>query len=207
MRSLDKQLLMRAFEHHAAGFEHVAAVARLQRLDRPLLDQQHGQLPVAADLDDALENGVDDGGREAHRRLVQHEQLRRRGEPAADGDHLLLAARQRAGKLLAPLSPARETASGCSRGSGSSRAGRQSVQAPISRFSSTDRLGKTCRPSGTWAMPRCGRSGGVTLARSWPSKMMRPRGRRHGARDGLEQRRLAGAVGADDRDELAVRRP
>src|SRR5262245_60060052 len=49
-----------------------------------------------------------------------------------------------------------------------------SVKAPISRFSITVREGNTWRPSGTWAMPRCGRRAAGTVARSIPSNKMRP---------------------------------
>ena len=76
--------------------------------------------------------------------------------------------------------------------------------APISRFSYTDRLGNTCRPSGTCAMPRAGRSCGSDVARGrGRRRSCGPRLERHHAGDRAEQRRLAGAVRPDDRDELA----
>ena len=81
-----------------------------------------------------------------------------------------------------------------------------SVYAPISRFSNTVSEGNTCRPSGTWAMPRCGRAAGATASRSAPSNRIAPGQWRHDARDGLEQRRLAGAVRPDDGDEFARHR-
>src|SRR5215468_3084132 len=48
------------------------------------------------------------------------------------------------------------------------------VCALISRFSSTVRLLKTWRPSGTCARPRCARAAGGTASKSWPAKMIRP---------------------------------
>src|SRR5690554_3950988 len=49
-----------------------------------------------------------------------------------------------------------------------------SVYAPISRFSMTVMEAKTCRPSGTCAIPRCGRRDDVTDSKSCPSKVMEP---------------------------------
>ena len=46
--------------------------------------------------------------REAERRLVEQQQPRPRHERARDREHLLLAARERAGALLAALAQARE---------------------------------------------------------------------------------------------------
>ena len=48
--------------------------------------------------------------REAERRFVEHEQARSHEQRAADGQHLLLAARQRARLLAPPLGEAREIA-------------------------------------------------------------------------------------------------
>ncbi len=39
---------------------------------------------------------------------------------------------------------------------------------------------------------------------SWPRKRIEPRARRRQAGDGAQRRRLAGAVGADQRDDLAL---
>src|SRR4051794_14477100 len=56
-----------------------------------------------------------------------------------------------------------------------SRADRsRSAVVPSLRFSRTDRPPNTWRYSGTWAMPRCGRSAALTVARSRPSNEMRP---------------------------------
>ena len=56
------------------------------------------------------EQQVEDLRREAERQLVDHQQLRPRQQAARDGEHLLLAARQRAGLLVDPLAQAREHA-------------------------------------------------------------------------------------------------
>src|ERR1700751_3700389 len=48
------------------------------------------------------------------------------------------------------------------------------TNAPISRFSCTVISGKTCRPSGTWAMPSSGMRYGGSVLRSVPAKVTLP---------------------------------
>ena len=91
----------------APGREDVAAVGDRQRDVRVLLDDEHRDTRVVHLLDD-LEAALDEHRREAHRRLVHQQQLRLRHQRAAHRDHLLLAARQRAGELGAPLVEERE---------------------------------------------------------------------------------------------------
>jgi len=55
-----------------------------------LLDHQHRRA-VAADPGDDLERGLDDGGRQAERGLVEHDQPRARHQRSRDREHLLLA--------------------------------------------------------------------------------------------------------------------
>ena len=73
--------------------------------------------------------------------------------------------------------------------------------APISRFSRTVSVLNTCRPSGTWAMPRCARSEGRRDRRFSPPNADRAGHRRNHPADRLEQGRLSGAVRADEGDE------
>ena len=94
-------------EHDPAGREHVAAVGDRERDVRVLLDDEHGDALVVHLLDD-LEALLDEDRSEPHRRLVHQQQLRVRHQRAAHRDHLLLAARERSGQLLAPLVDARE---------------------------------------------------------------------------------------------------
>ncbi len=85
------------------------------------------------------------------------------------------------------------------------RPGRSAIRAPTCRFSSTVRLGKIRRPSGTSAMPRPTRAVGGTPAERPPVEARRCRSRGAGRPgDGPQQRRLAGAVGADHGDRLAL---
>ena len=48
---------MRALEDEASGFEHVAVVARAQRLGHPLFDEQHGEPGLAVDLLESVPAG------------------------------------------------------------------------------------------------------------------------------------------------------
>ena len=55
-----------------------------------------------------VEDLLDENGRKTHGRLVEHQKLGVRHERAAHGEHLLLAARERAGDLAAALLQARK---------------------------------------------------------------------------------------------------
>ncbi len=72
---------------------------------------------------------------------------------AADRDHLLLAARERAGQLPPPLAQDREQPRTRARASAGGPAAPRRGSSPISRFSSTDMRVNSRRPSGTSAMP------------------------------------------------------
>src|SRR5437868_2903642 len=102
-----EKLLGRAVARDLAGAQHVAACGNLQRQTRVLLDQQHGD---ARRGDGA--NGIEDLsrelGRDAKRRLVEQQQARARHHRATDGQHLLLAAAERAALLPHALAEARK---------------------------------------------------------------------------------------------------
>src|SRR5437762_13567235 len=51
---------------------------------------------------------VDHRRREAERRLIEEQELGPRHQPARDGEHLLLAAREQPGALVQPYAQARE---------------------------------------------------------------------------------------------------
>src|SRR5579859_3394973 len=90
-----------------AGFEQIGAVDDLQYLPDILLDDQHGEAQFA-DMAQEREHLLDNDRREAGGGFVEQEELRLRHQCPADRAHLLLAARQRAGELAAPLFEARE---------------------------------------------------------------------------------------------------
>ena len=93
----------------------------------------------------------------------------------ADGQHLLLAARQRPGHLLRPLRQPGEVVEDTAPGTPRPRwRWRRFVQAPSRRLFDTDSSGKTRRPSGTRAMPSATRSAADILVMSVPSKRIVP---------------------------------
>ena len=94
-------------QHQAAVFQHVAAVGDLQRAVGVLLDQEHRHALAADGLDD-LEDLGNDQRRQAQRGFVQQQQARLAHQRAADGQHLLLAARHGAGALAGTVAQARE---------------------------------------------------------------------------------------------------
>src|ERR1700759_3724304 len=94
--------------HEASPFgEDVGAAGDLEALHHVLLDQQNGHA-FGMDARDEREQFLDQKRREAERGLVENEQCRLGHQPAADGEHLLLAARKRAGSLAAALAQPRE---------------------------------------------------------------------------------------------------
>ena len=136
--------------------------------------------------------------REPEGGLVGDEDRRRVGQRGREAQHLLLAAGQEAGDLLAPLARGSGTAR---RPAGAAAASRSSTV----RFSSTVRPGKMPRASGTSSTPSRARRNGarvrdvvaVEAARCRCVGVDEPGGDR-------AQRRLAGAVGAEQRDDRAA---
>ena len=192
-------------EHHAARLEHVGAVRGAERHARVLLDEQNGRARLAERREEPHDL-LHDEGRQAERRLVAQEQPRPAHQRAADGEHLLLAARQRARELRAPpvqhgkqaigllharVEPAPEVA-----------AAGQSVAAQLEVVEHGE-VGEDAPPlrhqRDTRAEDRLGRLAGHVA----PLERHAARGRRHEPGDGAEQRRLARAVGADEGHQLA----
>ena len=153
-RSLCSSSLPAPLMHDAAVLQHVGAVRDLERHRDVLLDQQDGEAALVEQAD-GVQHLLHHQRREAERGLVEHDELGRAHQAAADGEHLLLAAGHGAGELVRALGePAGtwRTRPRSVRFCAPARA-RGSI-APISRFSSTVRLGNTWRPSATWPMPR-----------------------------------------------------
>ena len=142
-------------------------------------------------------------GREPERGLVEQQQARARDQRAPDRQHLLLAAAQRRRHLLAPLRQHRKRAGTPCRCRLRFRESLR-VNAPMRRLSITVMRLRIARPSGTWLRPSATILCAGRRAMLRPSKSDRARGRPDQAGDGLEQRRLAGAVRADQRDDLAA---
>ena len=100
----------RAVHHDPPDLHHIAEIRDVERDPGVLLHQQHCDpaLPVEP-ADDGVDT-ADQKGRQTERRLVQQHDLRTRHEPARDGQHLLLAAGERARGLAKPLLQDREVA-------------------------------------------------------------------------------------------------
>ncbi len=97
------------------SIDHV--VGQIQRELEVLLDQ-HDRLALGLEPRDGPADFGDDQRREPFRRLVHQQHARIAHQRAADREHLLLAARERAGGLLLALLQAREHSNTRSRSTG-----------------------------------------------------------------------------------------
>ena len=141
-----------------------------------------------------------DGRGEPERGLVEHDELRRAHEAAADREHLLLAARERPGRLPAALGEPREqrehplailrALAPCARQHGAD------LEILVHAESGEDlpALRDLADAEIAHAMARQATDFGPAEADAAASRTMQ-------AGDGLDQRGLAGAVGADDGDD------
>src|SRR5262249_16277370 len=109
------------FEDHPPSFQDVAAIAELEGFRDTLLDQKDGYAMMAVDELDAIKNGVNDGRCKSHGGFIEHQQIRRGGEAPPDREHLLVAARERARELVAPLGEDREKLNYCLQQLGAAR--------------------------------------------------------------------------------------
>src|SRR5690348_978913 len=91
-----------AGEDDTPVLEHVSAARDLERDGDVLLDEQDGDAALVQHMD-GMQHLLHDERREAKRGLVEHDELRRAHQAAADGEHLLLAPGHRAGDLRATL--------------------------------------------------------------------------------------------------------
>ena len=94
-------------ERDRPRLHHVTAVGDVERHERVLLDEEDRR-PLLVDLDDDLEDPLDEDRRQAHRRLVEEQELRLRHQRASDRAHLLLASGHRPCALVAALLQPRE---------------------------------------------------------------------------------------------------
>ena len=86
--------------------DDIAAVGDADGLGEVLLGHQHGELVALLHLADRVDGAGHQDRRQADRGLVDQEDFRRQHQRAAERHHLLLAARQAAGKLAAALGEA-----------------------------------------------------------------------------------------------------
>ena len=161
-------------------------------------------MPVALSVADDVEHVLHDGRRQAERRLVEHDELGLAHQAAADRQHLLLAAGQRAGRLRAPLGEPREQRRARDRGSWRGGAGARQHGAHLEIL--VTRQGRKHLPAfGDLADAEIADAVARPAGDVGAAKHDAAARRRLHAGDGADQRGLAGAIGADDGDDLALR--
>src|SRR5216684_4039822 len=95
-------------EHDAPALEHVAAARDAERHARVLLDHEHGRAEALVDLADAVEHRLHQDRGEPQRGLVEQKEPGPSHEAARDGEHLLLPARQLPAQRAAQAAQGRE---------------------------------------------------------------------------------------------------
>src|ERR1019366_2458067 len=103
--SRGEQLGGRPRQGDRARLEDVGASGRVKGDQGVLLDQQDGRA-LAVDLPDHVEDGVDEDRGQTQGRLVEQQDPRPAHQRPADGHHLLLATGEAAGELAATLGEA-----------------------------------------------------------------------------------------------------
>ena len=195
--------LASAGELDPAAFHDVGAVGQPERERRELLDQQHPD-PRLGDRADRRDQAVDHDRGEPERQLVDDHEARMGDERLGEHDHLLLAAGQRARRVveaLLELGEQLERALAAGVGLGRSAACRSRRAGSRPTVSS----GSSRRPSGTIAMPAPRIRSGRRPAKSASSSSTLPADRLEDPADRQHQAGLAGAVGAEQRGHLAGR--
>ena len=173
-----------------------------QGLADVLLDEQHGQAG-GQDLRQHAVDALDHHRRQAERQLVEQQHAGVGHERPADGHRLLLAAGQLRGLLLAALShPAEQLVHALDRPRARPRVGGADLQVLLHRQ----------RPEQPSSLRHHGDSPGGPAFGPQPGHVRaveqdRARGRLVQAGDRAQQRRLARAVRADDRVDLAGEHP
>src|SRR4051794_18345911 len=196
------ELARRAGEPQAPAVHHVGAVRQPERDGRELLDEQHADAGLGHRADRRHE-ALDHDRREAQRQLVDEEEPRLGDERLGEHEHLLLAARQRAPggvEALAELGAQLErvVAAGL----------RLLARERVRRDLQVVRDGQLRQQAATF---RHDRDAGLPDAlRPAPGKLLlaerdRAALRAQDACDREDERRLARAVGSEQRGHLAAR--
>src|SRR5262249_14864806 len=197
-----EQLGAGARQGDAALLQHVGAVGELERRERILLDQHHRDTVGANVLDDR-ERPLHQRRRQPKGGFVEQHELGGRHQRARDRKHLLLAARERPGGLASPLAE-----------NGKTRVDRLQIRGDPARIAAQiathfqvfgdGHVGEQAPPLGA-----VGDAELENTPRARPGDVLAKEGdaacrRREQAGDCLQGRGLAGTVGADQRDELAL---
>src|SRR5216683_6253093 len=191
----------RAAQNDSSILEDVCAARRVQRDEDVLLDQDE-RCAFAIDLLNDVDQVVDDVGSQAERQLVDHQQLGPGHQPAPDRDHLLLAARQRAGLARELVRKRRKM---------TEHSPQVVAHLAISPeiCAQEQVLLDRHRSKQTAALRNVGdalshEGFGASMSDVFARERDRPRGGAEQPAQGTEQSGLSGAVGADERDELRM---
>src|SRR5439155_792081 len=197
-----QQLARPPLEHELPALEHARPVGERERLADVLLHQQDRD-SVRVDRPHRLEDPRDEHGRQAERRLVEHEHARAGHECAADRAHLLLAARERARELRPPVGEDGEQRVDVldRRRALGPRARRVRPEEQVLDDAHEGEQAAPLRHLDDPALdpPMRGDGGQILAAEEDASPP-----RRHEAGDDAQRGGLARSVGADERDDLAL---
>ncbi len=196
-----QQLLARAGHGDDARLHDVAAVGDRQRAAGVLLDQQHRHA-LGVDVAHDLEDLVHHDGREAHGGLVEQQQLGLAHERARHGEHLLLAAGHGAGELVAAFLQAREQHEHALDVGGDAGLVLAHERAHL-QVLGDGHAREHAAPLGHHHQALLHQVPGALAADALALVQDVAVGQPQRASDGLHGRRLARAVGADERDQLA----
>src|SRR6267378_2048097 len=196
-----EQRFVRPFENEAPRLEHITVVAGSERLGDALLHQQHRKSGQAVDLLDAGEDLIPQQRREPHGGLVEQQKARRRSEAAADREHLLLPAGERTRGLIAALLQHRKQGIDLLEIARPLRASLVGQRAHLEVLEDAERP-EHLPPFGHVRDAEMGALRRRHREQVAAFEADAARCRRHGARHRFEQRRFAGAIRADDGDEL-----
>ena len=196
-----------ALEDDLAVHDDVAVVGDPHRLGEILLGHQHGERVLVLELLDRRDGLVDQQRRQAHRGFVDQQQPRRGHQRPGNGQHLLLAAGHRSRQLAAPLRQHREGLEREGQVACDLRPGRRAKGAQQQVFLDRE-LREEPAPLGHQRDPEVddffGGHPGQVVARAVDLEHDAAGVGLDDAHHALHQRALAVAVGAQQRDGLAL---
>src|SRR5499433_325975 len=199
-----EQARARVFHHDAPHLQHVAVVSEVEGHVGVLLYEEDGHAMLAVDAADDVEDVLDELRGEAQRRLVEEHHGGPGHEGTADGEHLLLAAGERARALLGAASEDGEVVVHHLEVAGDALAVLPRVRAHLEVLAHGEQ-GKHLSPLRHVAEPQAHHAVGIHAAEGAPAEGNGPLLRVHHPRYRLEDGGFARAVGAEDGHDRAAR--
>src|SRR6185437_178304 len=197
-----EELAARPGQDDAAGLHDIGTVRQAQRVMRVLLDEEHRDVLLLVDLADHFEDLLDDQRRQAERGLVEQEKPRPAHQGTGDRQHLLLAAGKRAAALhLAALQEGKK------REDPPQIFGEMCGIADRGAHLEILEHGHAREDAASFGLVRDAAAHDEMRRQSGDVAALEDDAAGAGARlaaDRHEQRRLAGAVGADEADDLTL---